>query len=43
MKPIQVMAKVKRSYKKECKPGKLCKPADWFSTIEECKICKKKI
>lgn len=38
----KVMAKVKRTYKKECNNKELCKPEEWFDVIEECKICKRK-
>lgn len=37
----KVLAKVKRTYKKECKNKELCNPESWFDTIEKCKKCKK--
>lgn len=38
---IQVMGKVKRTYKKQCVDGKLCEPTAYFERLEQCKICKK--
>ena len=44
MKTIQIMAKVKRTYKKEgltCEEGKLCEPEGFFEMLEKCKKCNK--
>lgn len=37
----KIQGKVKRTYRKDCKEGKLCEPVGFFLTLEQCKICNK--